>query len=90
MEDPYKIALNDDAQPLAINVPKRVYLPRMDNIRKELRRMEDAAVIGRIEQPTDWCAPMVVFPKKDDVRICVDLTRLNESVRRERHEMPSV
>ena len=33
---------------------------------------------------------MVVVPKKDDVRICVDLTKLNESVRRERHEMPSV
>ena len=33
---------------------------------------------------------MVVVPKKDDVMICVDLTKLNESVRRERHEMPSV
>ena len=33
---------------------------------------------------------MVVVPKKEDVRICVDLTKLNESVRRERHEMPSV
>ena len=31
-----------------------------------------------------------VVPKKDDVRICVDLTKLNESVRRERHELPSV
>ena len=44
----------------------------------------------RVEQPTDWCAPMVVVPEKDDVRICVDLTKLNESVRRQRHEMPSV
>ena len=52
--------------------------------------MEDAGVIVRVEQPTDWCAPMVVVPKKDDVRICVDLTKLNESVRRQRHEMPSV
>ena len=52
--------------------------------------MEDASVIVRVEQPTDWCALMVVVPKKDDVRICVDSTKLNESVRRERHEMPSV
>ena len=44
----------------------------------------------RVEQPTDWCAPMVVVPKKDDVRMCVDLTKSNESVRSERHEMPSV
>ena len=47
-------------------------------------------VIVRVEQPTDWCVHMFVVPKKDDVRICVDLTKLNESVRRERHEMPSV
>ena len=44
----------------------------------------------RVEQPADCCAPMVVVPKKCDVRICVDLTKLNETVRRERHEMPSV
>ena len=33
---------------------------------------------------------MVVVPTKDDVKIVVDLTKLNESVRRERHAMPSV
>ena len=89
MEGPYKIALNDDAQPFAINVPRRVALPLMEKTKKEIRRMEDAGVIVRVEQPTDSCAPMVVVPTKDDVRICVDLTKLNESVRRERHEMPS-
>ena len=67
MEAPYKIALKDDTQPFAINVPRRVALPLMDKTKKELRRMEDAGVIVRVEQPTDWCAPMVVVPKKDDV-----------------------
>ena len=90
MEGPYKIALKDDAKPFTINVTRRVALPLMDKTKKELRRMEDAGLIVRVEQPTDWCAPMVVVPKKDDVRMCVDLTKLNESVRRERHEMPSV
>ena len=34
---------------------------------------------------------MVVVPKPNgSVRICVDLTRLNENVMRERHIMPSV
>ncbi|XP_048585791.1 uncharacterized protein K02A2.6-like [Nematostella vectensis] len=34
---------------------------------------------------------MVVVPKSNDqVRICVDLTRLNDSVKRERHILPSV
>ena len=73
MEGPYKIALKDDTQSFAINVPRRVALPLMDKTKKELRRMEDACVIVRVEQPTDWCAHMIVVPKKDDVRICVDL-----------------
>ena len=51
--------------------------------------MEDAGVIVRVEEPTDWCAPGR-RRKKDDIMICVNITKLNESVRRERHEMPSV
>ena len=44
-EGPYTIALKDDAQPFAINVPRRVALPLMDKTKKELRRMEDAGVL---------------------------------------------
>ena len=48
-------------------------------------------VISRVEGHTSWCAPMVVVPKPNgDVRICVDLTKLNESVLRETHPLPSV
>ena len=58
---------------------------------QELERMERLGVIKKIEEPTEWCAGMVVVPKSDRrVRICVDLTKLNESVRRERHQLPAV
>ena len=91
MEGPYTITLKENAQPFAVNVPRRVALPLMEKAKRELKRMEALGVISKVEQPTDWCAPMVVVPKsQDDVRICVDLTKLNESVRRERYEMPSV
>ena len=91
MEGPYTITLKENAQPFAVNVPRRVALPLMEKTKRELKRMEALGVISKVEQPTDWCAPMVVVPKsQDDVRICIDLTKLNESVRRERYEMPSV
>ena len=52
---------------------------------------EKLGVISRIESPTDWCAGMVMVPKPNKhVRICVDLTKLNENVRRERHPLPAV
>ena len=53
--------------------------------------MESMGVITRIDEPTEWCAGMVIVPKQNGkVKICVDLTRLNESVCRERHILPSV
>ena len=66
-------------------------MPLMGKVKQELSRMEDLGVICRIEEPTDWCAGIVVVPKKTGaVRICVDLTKLNESVRREKFILPSV
>ena len=66
--------------------------------------MEHLQVIRRVDTPTDWCAGMVIVAKPrvvsstvegeenetHKVRICVDLTKLNESFMREKHELPSV
>ena len=63
----------------------------MPKVKQELERMEAMGVITRVEQPTDWCAGIVIVPKPNgNLRICVDLTKLNESVRRVRHILPSV
>ena len=51
--------------------------------------MEKLGVISKVDKPTLWCAGMVaVLKKSDDVRICVDLKPLNESVLRETHPLP--
>ena len=48
-------------------------------------------VISRVDEPTDWCTPMVVTPKASgQVRICMDLTKLNQSIKREVHPLASV
>ena len=53
--------------------------------------MEDMGVISKVSNPTEWCAGMVVVPKKSgSVRICVDLKALNDSVLREVHPIPTV
>ena len=53
--------------------------------------MEKLGVISKVDKPTLWYAGMVVVPKKSgDVRICVDLKPLNESVLRETHPLPGV
>ena len=91
MKGAYHIDLRPDATPFALTVPRRVAIPLMEKVKTELQRMEKMGVISRVSEPTDWCAGMVVVPKPDGrIRICVDLTKLNQSVRRERHILPSV
>ena len=52
--------------------------------------MEDLDDIERVDQPTDWCSPVVIVPKKNGaVRICGDFIQLNKAVKRENHTMPT-
>ena len=49
------------------------------------------SVISLVDIPAPWCAGMVVVPKlSGSVRICVDLTHLNQNVLREYHPPPKV
>ena len=54
-------------------------MPLMPKVKAELERMERLGVISPITEPTEWYVGMVVVPKQGGkVRICVDLTCLNE------------
>jgi len=91
LQGEYRIELRSDAKPFALTTPRRVAIPMLPKVRAELERMERLGVVRRVQEPTDWCSGMVVVPKPGGkVRICVDLTRLNESVCRERHPLPAV
>lgn len=61
--------------------------PMQQNVKEELKKMENNGITERVTQPTEWCAPMVPVLKKNmaKARICVDLTKLNKSVKREHY-----
>ena len=91
LKEEQKIKMADSAKPFAQKVPRRVPLPLLKKVEAELDKMVKLDVIEPIDTPTDWCAPLVVVPKANgDVRLCVDLTKLNKSVKRETYAMPSV
>ena len=53
--------------------------------------MEEMGIITPIQEPTDWCDGMLPVRKKTgQIRIRMDLTRLNESVKRELHPLTTV
>lgn len=87
----YHIQLKEDATPYSLYTPRNVPQPLHDKVKEELERMEAMGVILKVDQPTPWCAGIVVVPKKSGaVRICVDLKPLNQSVLREVHPIPKV
>ena len=89
--DNYEIKLKSDANPHSLYTPRHVPIPLRAKVTEELNRMEEMGVIFKVEEPTEWCASMVVVPKKTGaMRICVDLKPLNTSVLREVHPLPKV
>jgi hypothetical protein len=62
----------------------------MSTVKEEINRLLRVDVIARVDEPTEWCAPIVVAAKGSGIRLCVDLSQLNSAVMGERHVMPSV
>ena len=84
----FHIALTDDAEPFCIKAPRVIPFAYRDKLKAELELLQQQGIIAPVTEPTEWCAPIVVTPKKDtdDIRMCVDLSRLNKYVKRERYQ----
>lgn len=47
-------------------------------------------MIEKVTQPFDWYSPMVpMMNAKGKLRICVDVKRVNEQIKRERYMLPT-
>ncbi|XP_031330692.1 uncharacterized protein K02A2.6-like [Photinus pyralis] len=87
----YHIKIKENAVPFAIAAARRVPLHLRDAVKKHLDKLENESIIRKVSVATNWCAPMVVVPKKNNsVRICVDYTILNKSVQSERMILPEI
>ena len=84
----FHIALTDDAQPFCVKAPRTIPFAYRDKLKAELELLQEQGIITPVTEPTEWCAPIVVAPKKgsDKIRMCVDLSRLNRFVKRERYQ----
>lgn len=57
-----------------------------DTIDKKLDELLSKGIIEEIPNiPTEWVSSLVVVPKPDeDIRVCVDMRKVNEAIVRER------
>ncbi len=79
------ITLTADAIPFCVGTTRTIPFAYRDKLKAELELLQEQHIIT---EPTDWCAPIVVTPKKgtDKIRMCVNLSHLNKYVKRERYQ----
>ena len=84
----FHISLTEDAQPFCVRTPRTIPFAYRDKLKAELDHLQAQGIVAPVTVPTDWCAPIVVAPKKnsDKIRLCIDLSRLNRYVKRERYQ----
>lgn len=82
--------LQPDATP-SIDPPRKCSVHLKEKIKEELQKMEDLGVIKKVTHHTDWCCSMTTNIKKDgSIRVCIDPKRLNNSLKRCAHKIPTV
>lgn len=87
---PAKLVLKDDAEPF-IDPPRKCSIHIKDKLQEELNKLVEQDVLRKVEQHTDWCSSLACSTKKDgSLRICLDPQKLNSSLKRCPHKIPTV
>ena len=87
----FHITLIDNVTPFCVKALRSVPFAYRDKLKEELKFLQEQGIIAPVTEVTEWCVPIVVTPKKgtDRIRTCVDLSRLNWFVKRERYQSPT-
>ena len=63
----------DKAIPFCVKAPRTVPYAYWEKLMKEPELLQEQGIIEPVTDVTEWCAPIVVTPKKgsDRIRMCV-------------------
>ena len=90
---PWQYHIELDAERARVqNRPSRVPYKMRKVVEEKLASMEKAGIIAKVETPTDWISNMTAVwkPGKADVRICLDPKDLNNAVKWNHFNMPTL
>ena len=88
----YQLLVHTDPSvaPVAQPLRRTLFHVRKD-IEKKLKELQDLDIIEDVDGPTPWVLPLVAVPKSNgDIRVCVDMRRVNEAILREHHPIPTL
>ena len=83
----FRISLTPDAKLFCVTTSCMILFAYRSKLKQEIDLHINQGIITPIIEPTEWCAPIVVAPKKgtDRICMCVDLSKLNKYVQREHY-----
>ena len=82
--------LKQDATP-SIDAPRQCSIHLKARLQQELDTVENDGIIRKIEHHTDWCSSITTSVEKDgSLRVCLDPKRLNDSLKRSPHKIPTL
>ena len=60
----FHIHLSSDAKSFCVTSPRSIPFAYRDKLAAELKLLEQQHIIAPVTEPTDWCAPIVVTPRR--------------------------
>ena len=86
-----KFHVDESVVPIA-QPARRIPFHMREKVEQEIHRLEQQDVIEKVDGPTPWVSNIVVAPKPnapDQIRLCVDMRKANQALKRERHIVPT-
>jgi len=84
-----RIPIDDTVDPV-IQPIRRVPYHLREKLERKLQSLEEEGIIEKVDTPSQWVSPVVIVPKGDDIRLCVDMRQANTAVKRVRHQIPTI
>ena len=84
-----KLHIDSSVKPV-VQSQRRLPFALREKVSKKLYELLDTDIIESVNGPTPWVSPLVIIPKNDDVRICIDMRQANKAIVRERHPIPTL
>lgn len=69
---------------------RRTPVPLEKRVNEKINEMLARDIIEKVKGVSKWVSAMVLAPKEDDIRICIDMRCANEAVERENYPMPTI
>ncbi|XP_030853873.1 uncharacterized protein K02A2.6-like [Strongylocentrotus purpuratus] len=85
-----RLAVDETVKPVAQPV-RRTPFGLRKKVEMKIAELIDLDIIEPVERSTPWVSPVVIVPKRnDEIRLCIDMRRVNEAIIRERHPIPTI